>query len=129
MQISSEAPFEMELNPTVGSTIPSNVMTRVRGKQCPVVPHAQRLLVAATKEAKAEKGKGKGKKGKGKGKGGGGGKHKPKPKTKGKPKSKPVKPVESEPKPKTAYADAKSVYMEQFRVQILRWMFVITCST
>ena len=55
------------------SSIPPVVLTRVFGKQKPITPHSQRLLVAARKEsrapAKAEgsKGKGKGSKGRGKG--------------------------------------------------------------
>lgn len=51
--------------------VPSEVLKRCYGKQAPITPHSQRLLVAATKEAKAEaKGHGKGNgKGKGKGKG------------------------------------------------------------
>ena len=49
------------------SGIPGEVLKRCFGKQTPCTPHAQRLLVAATKEAKAEKkGQGKGKSGKGK---------------------------------------------------------------
>lgn len=100
--------------------VPSEVLKRCYGKQAPITPHSQRLLVAATKEAKAEaKGHGKGNgKGKGKGKG-----SKPKippkrslkEKKAANPKKKSQKPV-GEPKPKTPYAEAKAKFFETFRV-------------
>ena len=99
------------------SGIPAEVLTRCYGKQAPVTPHRQRLLVASTKEAKAEgnKGNGKGKgnrKGKGKAKGNG----KPKSKAKAKVAKKSGKEV-TKPKSKTPYAEAKESFLRKFRVQ------------
>ena len=98
------------------STIPPAVLTRCFGKQKPVTPHAQRLLVASRKESRtpagkaAAKGKGKGNKGKGgKGKSG---------KGKGKGATKDVKaPNGSKKAPKgtqskSAYAVAKDNFMQ-----------------
>ena len=56
------------------SSIPSAVLKRCYGKQSPITPHQQKLLLAARREAKAPQAKAAGKskkptKGKGKGKG------------------------------------------------------------
>ena len=48
----SKAPFELEVKGVSG--IPEAVLRRCTGKQRPVVPHKQRLLVASIKEAKAD---------------------------------------------------------------------------
>ena len=71
-----KAPFEIAPREPV-SGIPGEVLKRCFGKQAPCTPRAQRLLVAATKEAKVEQKQNKGK-GKGKGKGGGDSKKQPK---------------------------------------------------
>lgn len=53
-QVIVEVPFELQLGGS-GSMIPGPVLKRVTGKQSPVVPHCQRLLVASRKEAKMPK--------------------------------------------------------------------------
>ena len=89
------------------SSIPPVVLTRVFGKQKPITPHSQRLLVAARKEsrapAKAEGSKGKGKGSKGRGKGAKGTKS-----TKGKGRGK----GKAATKAKTPYAMAKAAYLQ-----------------
>ena len=74
MQCNLDA-FQLDIAKPVSGIHPA-VLKRCAGKQQPVAPHAQRLLVASRKEAKAPKtektkggqakGKGKGKNGKGK---------------------------------------------------------------
>ena len=118
-----EEPFDLKVGTPV-SSLPPEVIRRRTGKQSPVAPHAQRLLVAHAKEAKAElKGSGKGNKGTGKGKGKSKGKGKGKadkvnkktnPKAKAKAKADP-KP-KAEPKQKSPYASAKAVFMDKFPV-------------
>lgn len=78
------------------SGIPAEVTHRCTGKQAPIAPHAQRLLVASTKAAKTQ---GKGAKGK--------------PKAKGKSKAKPKKGkgASNAQKNPSAYAQAKAAYM------------------
>ncbi len=51
-RIHIQAPFDLEIDEQLAGDIPSEVVRRCRGKQTPINPHAQRLLVAATKEAK-----------------------------------------------------------------------------
>ena len=46
----SEAPFTLDPNGQVAG-VSSEVLRRCFGKQSPITPHAQRLLVAASKEA------------------------------------------------------------------------------
>eukprot|EP00435_Cladocopium_sp_Y103_P074150 s436_g47.t1 len=108
-----KAPFNLEEREPV-SDVPSQILKRCFGKQTPVVPHSQRLLTAAAKDAKAE----------GKGKGTGKGKSdKPKAKKPSKPKSKTSKKktekkTPAEPKKKTPYAEAKDAFIDKFRVRI-----------
>ena len=100
-----EAEFTLEVAKPV-STIPVQVLKRCFGKQKPVVPHCQRLLVAARKEVRAPKAKAKAKasaKGRGRGKGKGG-------KASGRGKGKPKPEVEKE---KSAYAVAKAEFMRK----------------
>ena len=93
-----EAEFTLEVAKPV-STIPVQVLKRCFGKQKPVVPHCQRLLVAARKEVRAPKAKAKASaKGRGRGKGKGGN-------ASGRGKGKPKPEVEKE---KSAYAVAKA---------------------
>ena len=102
------------------SSIPESVLRRCAGKQRPVTPHAQRLLVAARREAKTPAGKGKGKNGKGKGKGKNVGKSKPSKA----PKAKAAKEAKTkEASAKTPYAVAKASFMATL---LLGWFFVGT---
>ena len=92
------------------SSIPPVVLKRVFGKQKPITPHSQRLLVAARKESRAPaKGEGPAK-GKGKGRGGRG------PKGRGKgakgAKGKGGGKGNAGAKPKTPYATAKAAYLQ-----------------
>lgn len=105
-----QEPFDLDVKGAV-SGIPAQVLTRCYGKQAPVTPHRQRLLVASAKEAKAEGNKGNGK-GKGKPKGSG----KPKSKAKAKAAKKSGKEV-TKPKSKTPYAEAKESFLHKSRVQ------------
>ena len=85
--------------------IPVEVAKRCYGKQTPITPHSQRLLVAAAKEAKVEKGS----------KGAGKGKPKAGTKPKAKPKSKPQeRDTGSDGKKKSAYAQEKDKYIGEF---------------
>ena len=86
-----KAEFILENAGEPSSSIPPVVIMRCFGKQKPLAPHAQRLLLASRKEAKAPKAKAKGK-------------ANPKPKTK--------KPGDDS-KEKTPYALAKMKFMEQ----------------
>lgn len=98
---------------TPQSSIPVQVLKRVFGKQKPVTPHAQRLLVAARKEVRAPKPKASsGGKGKGRGKGRGKGKAS---KAHG-------------AKPKTPYALAKDEYMKKLLLALKKELFQILNS-
>ena len=105
------------MDDTIASSIPPEVLHRVVGKQTPVAPHAQRLLVAALKEAKIN------------GTGGDGGnklakadKGKPKAKAKAKTTSKKTIPVpkaaaeKKPPREKTPYTLAKDAFMSKLLV-------------
>ena len=105
----SKDEFQLDIGKPV-SSIPPAVLKRCFGKQKPVVPHAQRLLVAARKDAKAPASKGDGGKGKGKsksksksGKGGAA------PKAKAKVKAAKSK---DDTDTKSAYAVAKANFMK-----------------
>ena len=86
------------------SGIPASITHRCTGKQAPIAPHAQRMLVASTKAAKTQGVTEKGKP------------SKPKPKAKGKAKGKPKKDKEASDPRKTpsAYAQTKAAYMLKF---------------
>lgn len=87
------------------SEIPVEVAKRCFGKQTPITPHSQRLLVASAKEAKVEKGS----------KGAGKGKPKATAKPKAKQKSKQQeKDTGSDEKKKSAYAQEKEKYIGEF---------------
>ena len=119
MDSSSEATFT--LDPTIAvANVPPAVTTRVFGKQAPINPHAQRLLVAASKPAETPKAKAtakskaKAKASKDKDKAA-----KPKVEAAGKSKSKPKTSKSGDKTPKTArektpYALAKESYIEMF---------------
>ena len=49
-----KAPFDLEVK-VAKTSLPQKVLETCLGKQRPMTPHAQRLLVAAQKEAKIEK--------------------------------------------------------------------------
>ena len=104
---SSWEPFNLEIGPG-SSNIPPEVLRRCNGKQTPITPHRQRLLVAASKDSKREiKGKGKGA-GKGEGKdvnGVGPQKKAKKPSTKKKP--------ATAKREQSTYGDAKAAYMKR----------------
>ena len=70
IHISNEAGFHIESPDPPSTGIPSAVLKRCFGKQRPIAPHCQRLLVAARKEIKAPAPKAKAK-AKAKAKGGG----------------------------------------------------------
>ena len=101
----------MDINEALAGSIPSEIVQRCRGKQTPVNPHAQRLLVAATKDAKSIKGKGKDSKEK---------KEKPKGPTGDRLESKvakeraPRKPPAEGDRSKTPYALAKDLFVDGF---------------
>ena len=109
----SEAAFHLEVK-VPSTTVPTDVIKRCYGKQTPIAPHKQRLLVASSKDATIENAKEKPQKAKktttkSKGKG------------KGDAKSKKVTPPKSAPpdgevapKSKTPYAEAKSVFINKF---------------
>ena len=96
-----KAKFTLEIAGEPSSSIPPVVLMRCFGKQKPLAPHAQRLLLASRKEAKAPKAKAKGK-------------ANPKPKGK-KPTKGPAAGDDS--KEKTPYALAKMKFMDQSLVQ------------
>jgi len=113
----SKASFNLKPREPV-SEIPPAILKRCFGKQAPVVPHSQRLLAAATKEAKGP--------GNGKAEGTDKGKTAKKAKTKqtkprekktSKPKTKTEKKA-AEPKRKTPYAEAKDLFINKFQVRI-----------
>lgn len=102
----------MEINEALAGSIPSDIVKRCHGKQTPVNPHAQRLLVAATKDAKSIKGKGKDSKEK---------KEQPKGNKVDKSANKvvakdpaPRKPHVEGDRTKTAYALAKDLFVDGF---------------
>lgn len=99
-----EAEFSLDVA-TPQSSIPAVVLTRVFGKQKPITPHAQRLLVAARKEARAPKPK-TSSEGKGKGRGKGRGKGKAS-KARG-------------AKPKTPYSLAKDEFMNKLLLVLMK---------
>lgn len=116
--IPPEAEFVLDVEKGDDCSIPTHVFRRCVGKQAPFAPHAQRLLVASLKSAKAD----------------GGGKHDPAskavpkakakrdPKPKSSPKKKKTKAetkdgnetAEAKPKQKTPYALAKDAFMLKF---------------
>ena len=107
----SKAPFDLKPKEPV-SEIPPAILKRCFGKQAPVVPHCQRLLAAATKEAKAGSGKAEG--------GDKGTANKSKTKQK-KPKDKKTKKAKTEkkagePKRKIPYAEAKDLFTNKSQV-------------
>ena len=109
----AKAPFDIPVKEPV-TEIPPEVLKRCYGKQNAITPHCQRLIVAAAKEAKVEKGS----KGKGKGKPKtekGPPKAKAKAKAKGKPKEADPA-VSSDPKQKSVYAQEKAKYVEELLV-------------
>lgn len=97
------------------SDVDPEIKRRCFGKQTPITPHAQRLMVASVKEAKAEaKGKGKSnddgqKKSKKKNNKDSPSKSKAKAKAKANKKTK-----DAEPKKKTPYAEAKIAFFTKF---------------
>ena len=100
------------MDDTIDSSIPVDVMHRVVGKQAPVAPHSQRLLVAALKEAKTN-GSGDGDDGKPRKAAKGKAKAKAKAKTTAK-KTTPVPKAAAEkkaPREKTPYTLAKDAFM------------------
>ena len=106
--------------PKVESSIPDAVLRRCVGKQTPVTPHAQRLLVASMKEAKMpQPGEAPGKlaaKAKAKSKASAKPKAPSKPKV-SKPKATPAAKSGAAPKgEKTPYALAKDAYVAEFLV-------------
>ena len=120
-QRNTEAPFNVELNKDVALGVPPAVLQRCVGKQTPVTPHAQRLLVASMKEAKAD---GKGSKDPTKPKAKAKGTPKPKAKSKSekpdkvakasKPKAEKTEKTEKTERKKTPYGLAKDAYMLKF---------------
>ena len=117
VSVPTKAEFNLEVGTPV-SSIPPPVLVRVFGKQKPITPHSQRLLVAARKEsrapAKADGSKGSGKGTKGRGKGAKGAKLPKGSKGKGRGKGKAGK------KPKTPYAMAKEEYLQTLFLGQLR---------
>ena len=108
----SEEPFDLDLGgPMPESSIPPAVLQRCNGKQTPVAPHAQRLLVAASKAAKAPSKVPKEpavKKPTGKGDG------KRKAAAKAKPANTESAAAEPEPKQKSPYSLAKAMFVAEF---------------
>lgn len=108
--VESEAPFNLEVKAPL-SSVPEAVMKRCWGKQAPIAPHRQRLLIAGCKEATLEDAKKQ---------------EKPvKPKAPAKPKKVkqdkqvPPKPSgEAASKNKTPYAEAKTIFINKFLDQI-----------
>lgn len=108
--VESEAPFNLEVKAPL-SSVPEAVMKRCWGKQAPIAPHRQRLLIAGCKEATLEDAKKQ---------------DKPvKPKAPAKPKKVkqdkqvPPKPSgEAASKNKTPYAEAKTIFINKFLDQI-----------
>ena len=136
-----KAPFDLEATKAPGSAIPAVVLTRCFGKQTPVTPHAQRLLVAHAKEVKQEKKVEKEKKSawnKGKGHGSkveqGAGAKKEKKNASKKKNANPEDSkdssgaAETAPKTKTPYALAKDQFMDKFLASTQSGLYPYICK-
>lgn len=103
VNISNEAEFQIDSPDPPATGIPPAVLKRCFGKQRPIAPHCQRLLMAARKEIKAPaKAKAKAK-----------GKAKAKAKAKGGGKGKGNRKGSEQSNDPSAYATAKAQFMEQ----------------
>ena len=119
--VESEAPFNLDMQAPL-SRVPADVLKRCCGKQAPIAPHRQRLLIAASKEATLEDTKKNGK----------GNNQKPKaaPKPKKVKQDPPKASGEAASKNKTPYTEAKTIFINKFLDQIrvfvwwVRWTHV-----